>query len=146
MHRFLCSVLAVVVVLGGCAAGSPGVTPTGHAGSPSAAPSGPVVPSSGGVVQAGGGPGISVSEALASKLDGPLLVNGALVVDGTGARLCTVLRESFPPQCGSPSLVVKGLDTAAIRFQQASGVRWVEATQLLGHVRDGELTISTTAR
>ena len=43
------------------------------------------------------GPGISIAEALDSTLDGPLLVNGALVIRSDEVRLCEALAESFPP-------------------------------------------------
>ena len=56
----------------------------------------------------GVGPGISIVEAFASNLEGPLLVNGHLHVQNDQVRLCELLAESFPPQCGGMSLVVKG--------------------------------------
>ena len=51
---------------------------------------------------------ISIVEAFASNLEGPLLVNGHLHVQNDQVRLCELLAESFPPQCGGMSLVVKG--------------------------------------
>ncbi len=93
------------------------------------------------------GPGISIEEAIASPLDGPLLVNGTLVVLGGEARLCTALLESFPPQCGGPSLIIAGdfsiddIDT----LQTEGQVSWSNSQiQLLGTVEDGTLTLSGT--
>ena len=57
----------------------------------------------------GVGPGISIGEALTSDLAGPLLVNGHLHVQNDQVRLCEVLAESLPPQCGGGILVVEGL-------------------------------------
>ena len=93
------------------------------------------------------GPGISVAEARASTLDGPLLVNGFLVVQGDGARLCEALAESFPPQCGGDSLAVEGLDLDAFEgLSSEQDTRWSEAPiQLLGEVEGSVLTVSADA-
>ena len=45
----------------------------------------------------GVGPGLSIAGALASTLDGPLLVNGFVLAQGGQVRLCAVLLESYPP-------------------------------------------------
>ncbi|MDA0350602.1 MAG: hypothetical protein O3A10_00135 [Chloroflexi bacterium] len=88
------------------------------------------------------GPGISVTEALDSSLDGALLVNGFLVITPEGARLCELLAESFPPQCGGASLIVDGPDLATFYDLTTEGdVSWSEDhIQLLGDI-DGD-TIS----
>lgn len=90
------------------------------------------------------GPGISISDASSSNLDGPLLVNGFLVVRGGEARLCETLLESFPPQCGSPSLLVEGLDRDVIDgLTSEQGTTWSEQQiQLLGTVDGDTLTIA----
>ena len=89
------------------------------------------------------GPGISVEEAWASTLDGVLLVNGFLVVRDGEAKLCSVLAESFPPQCGGDSLRVAGLDLEDLDgLQNSQGVTWSDREiQLLGNVADGVLTV-----
>lgn len=103
------------------------------------------VPPAAGAPAPGGG--LSVEEALESTLDSVLLVRGALVVVGDmRPRLCSALAESFPPQCGAPSLVVEGLDLATIESLQAEGdVRWAEDVELLGTVQSGLLTVSATS-
>ena len=49
------------------------------------------------------GPGISVGEAVSSRLVGPLLVNGYVVIADGEMRLCQTLDQSQPPACGDPS-------------------------------------------
>jgi hypothetical protein len=90
------------------------------------------------------GPGLSIEEAIASDLEGPLLVNGNLLVEGREVRLCSALAESFPPQCGGPSLRVEGLDVAQMpNLMTAGEVSWTDRpVQLLGAVKNGILTVS----
>ncbi len=89
------------------------------------------------------GPGLSIAGALASTLDGPLLVNGFVLAQGGQVLLCAVLLESFPPQCGKPSLEVQGLDLDGFEGLSSEGdVRWTDQpVQLLGAVSDGVLTV-----
>lgn len=81
------------------------------------------------------GGGLSVSEAIASDLDGPLMVRGYLIERDGELRLCEAILESQPPQCGEPSLRVAGARRSASE-EQAS---------LLGEVEDGVITVSETA-
>ena len=97
----------------------------------------------------GGDPDVAltVREAIDSDLEGPLLVRGAVVaVQGQDIRLCDALAESFPPQCGGDSVVVKGLDLGTLEAVQTEGaVTRVEQARLLGTVESGVLTVETTA-
>ena len=96
----------------------------------------------------GVGPGISVTEALDSKLAGPLLVNGFIVTTPDGlVYLAELLAESFPPQPGGDRLIVEGLDIDAFAgLTSAQGITWSEQNvQVLGIVSDGILTVSATA-
>ncbi len=99
------------------------------------------------------GEALSVEEALASTLAGPLLVSGFIVARaGEPVQLCDLLAESYPPQCGGASLVVEGLDldtvegltrTAEPDLAQAA---WSEGpVSVLGEVVDGVLTVSETS-
>ena len=98
------------------------------------------VPASGMPIAGGG---LSVSEALASDLEGPLMVKGYVVVANGETRLCEALAESPPPQCGGASLRVEGLDLAGLDLQERNGVRWSATTvSLLGPVKDGTLTVT----
>ncbi len=111
------------------------------------APAGP----SGGGDRSGGaatGPGISVAQARVSKLAQPLLVTGFIVADGEHVRLCEVLAESYPPQCGGQFLEVRGLDVSSIPgVESEQNTRWTSRSrQLLGEVSGGTLTVSGTTK
>jgi hypothetical protein len=132
LKRTLLLLLAVAVVAAvACSDGDsddPTATPTATADGGAA----------GGTIPSAMGPGISVTEALASD-QGPLLVNGYLVITPEGARLCEALAESFPPQCGGASLIVDEPDPSALEQVTTEGdVSWTETqVQLLGMV-DGD--------
>jgi hypothetical protein len=131
----LLAVLAAGVALAGC----------GGAEEPGAQP-----PSSGAPIPGGG---LSIDEAIASSLPGPLQVKGFIVApEGEPVRLCSALLESYPPQCGGSSLVVEGLDLAAVEGLTSTDdpslaqVTWSEAeVSLLGDVADGVITVSQTS-
>jgi hypothetical protein len=89
---------------------------------------------------------LTVEEALHADADGAVRVRGILIADANEVRLCSAILESYPPQCGQPSLVVRGLDLVGVsNMEQAKGIRWTsrEAT-LVGEVDDGVITISAT--
>ena len=91
------------------------------------------------------GGALSVAEALESELDEPLLVEGALVAVGDEVRLCSALAESYPPQCGGPSLLVQGLELETVEGLTREGVvAWAESASVLGTVTDGVLTVTDT--
>ena len=81
---------------------------------------------------------ISIPDALASD-EGPLLVEGYLVITGDGARFCEALAESFPPQCGGASLSVDEPDPSALQNLTTEGdVSWTDQpVQMLGTI-DGD--------
>jgi hypothetical protein len=127
----------------------------GGGGSEDAAPSTGVapsvsVPSSGAPVPGGG---LSIEDALASTLAGPLMVKGYLVApEGEESRLCSALLESNPPQCGEPSLAIEGLDHASVEGlartddPAVARVTWSNSEiSLLGEVHDATLTVSSTS-
>ncbi len=126
--------LAAAIALGACAGSEPAATdaddvaPLGETAL--AGPSSAV------------GLGISVAEALTPAIDGPVLVNDFLVASNDEVRLCSLLAESFPPQCGGDSLSVVGLDvTARDDTTSASGVTWTDQiVQVLGSVDGDTLT------
>lgn len=90
--------------------------------------------------------GLSVEEATASDVPGPLMVTGFLVAEGDEILLCDVLLESFPPQCGGASLVVEGLDLGAYETRSEGDTTWSDSpVSLLGEVQGGTLRASGTA-
>ena len=92
------------------------------------------------------GPGISIQEAKTSSLQGALLINGFLFVEGNDVRFCSELAESSPPQCAGESLKVEGMDLSQVgELQQANGVRWSEEMQLLGEVEGNSLKVRQNA-
>ena len=131
------ALLAVVLAFAAAACGGGGsdAAPAPSAGSP--------IP----------GGGLAIEEAIASTLEGPLMVKGYLVApEGGPVRLCSALLESYPPQCGDPSLVVEGLDLATVEGLTATSepdlaqVTWSDAEiSILGDVEDGVITVSQTS-
>jgi hypothetical protein len=94
-----------------------------------------------------GAPGnsaITVKQALTANPDEPVLVRGALIVSGGTTHLCYAILESYPPQCGGPSLVVRGLDLDTVgELTSANEVTWSDREiRLRGTVADGTLTVS----
>jgi hypothetical protein len=79
----------------------------------------------------------------ASRMD-EVQVQGHLVAkEDEPARLCRILLESDPPQCGEPHLVVEGLDLATTPgLQTDRGVTWSAAPiELKGTLADGVLQV-----
>ena len=94
------------------------------------------------------GPGLSVAAAFASDLDGPRLVNGAIVIRDGETRLCELLLESFPPQCGGASLIVDGYDrSSASALSEEGGVAWSDGpVQVLGTIEGDHLVVATLSQ
>jgi hypothetical protein len=90
--------------------------------------------------------GLSVAEAKASDLDGPLMVGGLIVAEGDVVRLCDMVMESFPPQCGGESLLVEGLDLDAYETTSEGDVQWTDApVSVLGEVDGDTLRVTDSA-
>jgi hypothetical protein len=91
---------------------------------------------------------LSVEQALADSGNGPATVSGFLVApDGEPVRLCSALLESYPPQCGEPSLVVEGLDLTTVAGLTSTNdpslaqVTWSDtAISVPGELSSGVLT------
>lgn len=91
------------------------------------------------------GGGLTVAEALASDLNGPLQVHGALLIGEGTMTLCERLEESSPPGCSGASIEVRGLDTEGVALRAHGDVRWLDDISVLGDVDGGILTVSTTS-
>ena len=79
-----------------------------------------------------GGDDGPVTIADARDRSGVFLVEGYLVERDGELRLCEAILESFPPQCGEPSLRAVGPGLAPSE----------ERVSLLGRVEDGTITVA----
>jgi hypothetical protein len=151
--KILRAPLAAVVAaaaLAAAACGGSDADSSASGGEPPAAGTGAAPPSQGAPLPGGG---LTIEEAIASTLEGPLMVKGFLVApDGEPIRLCSALLESYPPQCGEPSLVVEGLDLESVEGltraeePQYAHTAWTDAEiSLLGDIEDGVLSLSETS-
>jgi hypothetical protein len=70
---------------------------------------------------------ITVDQLVARSSDTSVTVRGLLVVSNGSIRLCAAVLESYPPQCGEPSVELVGLDLASIDgLTTANAVTWKE--------------------
>jgi hypothetical protein len=69
--------------------------------------------------------GVSVAEATAQSIDGAFELRGFFFADGSGARMCETLLESFPPQCGGASIPVGDFEVE-LPLSSESGVSWTD--------------------
>lgn len=74
---------------------------------------------------------------LASAEPGPVTVRGFVVWDAASARLCGVLMESFPAQCGGASVVIADPERLDVTFDEEQGVRWTPNAVVLTADYDG---------
>lgn len=89
------------------------------------------------VAGAAGGPGMSVSEAIAAAPSEQVLVNGWLLIDGFARTwLCEAISDSTPPRFDGACLRVENYpDPSSPDVLEADGVRWIpDAIQLSGGV------------
>ncbi len=118
----ICSlVAALALVAAGCGSDEGGTSDDG-------------APSAGAAIPGGG---LTIQEALETTAEGPLVVAGYLIEQDGELRLCSAILESYPPQCGEPSLEVRGdVDRDQIG----------ERVSLIGDVDGHVLTVSETAQ
>ena len=87
--------------------------------------------------------GLTITEALEGEPTGVIAVQGFYFDDGTGARLCEALAESFPPQCGEASIPLGDGALDVIdpdEIQESQGVAWTDhPVTILGEIVDGTL-------
>jgi len=86
---------------------------------------------------------LTVPEAIQAG-DQPMNVRGYVLIGADGvARLCTGLAGSYPPQCGQPSLVIKGLEQEKLAGREAAGgVVWAGEATYRGVLEAGVFTVS----
>jgi hypothetical protein len=93
---------------------------------------------------------MTIAEALEAPAGTPVVVEGFVVAaDGSPAHLCSSLAESYPPQCGGPSLVVEGLDLESVEGlrraeePEYAHTAWTDSpVALTGEVSDGVLRVA----
>jgi hypothetical protein len=91
----------------------------------------------------------SIDEALAAPNDAQLQVAAPLIAAGDDVRLCGAVMESYPPQCGEPSLPLEGLDLDGVvglsrADPEFGGVVWTDfSLEVFGTMQDGTLTEAT---
>jgi len=66
-------------------------------------------------------------------------VRGSVFWDDDAARLCGVLMESFPPQCGDPSIVIGNPELLEVEFTETQGIRWTDRVVEIEGNWDGEV-------
>jgi hypothetical protein len=83
---------------------------------------------------------VAIGDVLGTDVDVEVRVRGPVFRMAGTTRICSAILESFPPQCGEPSLVVEGWDIDADeRARTEGGVTWVESVELTGTMSDGVL-------
>ena len=55
-----------------------------------------------------------------------VMVSGFVLIDADSARLCEVLMESYPPQCGGFSIPITNPDALNVVLEEAGGVQWTQ--------------------
>ena len=67
----------------------------------------------------------------ARDASGRVTVEGVLIaIEGEPVRMCSAILESYPPQCGEPSLEVRGLDLDSLELEstrpddEVTAARW----------------------
>ncbi len=99
-------------------------------------------PASGGLIVDGG---LDIPAAIAYDGEEVVAVRGYFVSLDGEARLCELLAESFPPQCGGASVVITNPGSLPYGdFRQQGGTRWSEAyISVIGHIVGAELTVAS---
>ena len=87
------------------------------------------------------GGGLTVEKALQTDATGVIAVQGFVVQDQSGIRLCDLLAESLPPLCGGESVAVADLGTVdPDELKTAQGVTWTDQpVTILGEIIDNVL-------
>ena len=129
---------------GACLAGDPdcqdlGPLPTGD-DEPPLLPGEPGDGADPGVVTPLDGGGLSVADVVSTDIDGGFAITGFYFEDDRGLRLCDLLAESFPPQCGGAEIPFE--DRAGVvdpdDLASSQGVTWSDLPiVVVGEVVDG---------
>lgn len=92
----------------------------------------------------GSGDVISVTALFDGEGPRDATVSGFVLSDGASVRLCEVLMESFPPQCGGLWIVIANPEGVDVELQQeAEGVRWTDNAVAVEGRFDGQRFVLT---
>jgi hypothetical protein len=94
------------------------------------------------------GGALTIEQALAFGAGEPVLVKGVVIApEGEPPRLCNIMTASYPPICGEPSLVLRGLDLRTVKgVLTVSGVSFTEnEVTFVGTVHGKVLALRTTS-
>ncbi|MFW2382455.1 MAG: protease inhibitor I42 family protein [Acidimicrobiales bacterium] len=86
-------------------------------------------------------PAVRVGDLFDGEGARDVVVEGFVVWDAASARLCDVLMESFPPQCGGPWVVIANPDLLTEPLESAQGVRWSQGYTSISGSFDGDRLI-----
>lgn len=91
---------------------------------------------------------LSIDAALAAPDGAQVQVVGPLIAAGDDVRLCGAVMESYPPQCGEPSLPLDGLDLDAViglsrPEPEFAGVVWTDFPLVVFGTMQGGILTST---
>lgn len=71
-----------------------------------------------------------------------VVVSGFVVWDDEQARFCSVLAESYPPQCQGDRITIANPDDLEVALEEAQGVRWTQSrVDLTGSFDGTALTV-----
>ena len=136
--RFLAVMIALAVAAGACGSDDDAGATTSAAPTTTAPASTTVGPDT--------DQPMSIDAALASPDGAQVQVIGPLIAAGDDVRLCGAVMESYPPQCGEPSLPLDGLNLDAViglsrPNPEFAGVVWTDfALVVFGTMQGGVLT------
>lgn len=90
----------------------------------------------------------SVPLEVGALLEGDALTDvtviGFVVWDSNGARLCEVLMESFPPQCGGAAVAIANPEALTAALEEEQAIRWTNDRVRIKGTFDGtRLTLSS---
>ena len=86
---------------------------------------------------------ITVDQLVARSAATPITVSGLLITQDGVVKLCELILESYPPQCGGAFVELTGIDVAAQEgAQTVEGVTWIEgAVVTVQRQQDGTFAV-----
>ena len=86
---------------------------------------------------------LGVGGLIAGEAVDRIVVSGFVIWDESGARLCELLAESMPPQCGGRAVVLANPDLLELTFAENQGVRWTQGrVDIIGAYDGASLTVT----